>query len=114
MGLFNWLFGWKPEKNKWYKFFDRALNFADDPFPNYDFLTGEECRLKVKPFAYINGKKHRARFYLTKDKCKISLGKNKKEIIVPLKNCSFKKSFKQYPRGQSIVDEYSISVLVKD
>ncbi|MFA5061429.1 MAG: hypothetical protein WC494_03900 [Candidatus Pacearchaeota archaeon] len=112
MGLFETLFGWTPEKNKWYSFYDRALTLNN--VPKYSFLRGDEDRLKIKPFAYLNGKKYRARFYLTKDKCKISLGKNKKQVIVPLKKCSFKKSFKQYFRGQSRVDEYSISVLVKD
>ena len=106
MGLFDWLFGWKPEENKWYYFYDRAKSTKGCNLN----LDGD--RLKIKPYAYIKGKKYRAKFYIKDNYCKIIAGK--KKLKVPIKKCSFRKRLKQYFQGQSMVDEYYITVLVKD
>src|SRR3989344_6024447 len=81
MSIFDWLFGWKPEKYKWYVFYDRAKSLRDCDL-NFD---GD--RLKVKPYAVINGKKYRGKFYVTSNYCEIIADKNK--LIVPLKRCKF-------------------------
>src|SRR3989344_5053812 len=104
MSIFDWLFGWKPEKYKWYVFYDRAKSLRDCDL-NFD---GD--RLKVKPYAVINGKKYRGKFYVTSNYCEIIADKNK--LIVPLKRCKFRKNLKQYFKGQSRVDEYYFVVEV--
>lgn len=107
MGFLTQLFGWKPEKYKWYSFYDirksdRDWTKALERFDSYDAL-------KVAPFAYIKGKKHRAKFYVTKNYCEIIAGKHK--LIVPLKRCSFRKKVSTYYQGQSHVTEYYITVV---
>ena len=106
MGFLDWLLGWKPEKYKWYRFFDRGKSLNE---PN---LNLEGDRLKIKPYSYIKGKKHRAKFYVTKNYCEIIAGKHK--LIVPIKRCSFRKKLKQYFQGQSRVDEYYITLVVSN
>lgn len=105
MGLFDWLF-WKPEKYKWYAFYDRAKSTRECDLD----LDGD--RLKIKPYAYIKGKKYRAKFYVTNDYCEVVAGKHK--LIVPLKKCSFDKRLSQYFQGQSRVDAYKIIVFIKN
>lgn len=103
--LFN-LGRWKPEKYKWYAFYDRGLSNRE-----YN-LKLEGDRVKIKPFAYLRGKKYRAKFFITKNFCKIIAGKHK--LIVPLGRCSFKKKESEYFQGQSKVNEYYVAVVVKD
>ncbi len=104
--LLNKFTGWKPEKYKWYYFYDRAKSTK----PIDLNLQGD--RLKVKPYAYIKGKKYRAKFYVTDNDCRIIAGEHK--LIVPLKRCSFRKRLTKYFQGQSRVDEYYITVVAKN
>jgi len=88
MGLLDWLFSWtkSSEENKWYSFYDtRKTNNdwtnAEERFKHYDAL-------KVVPFAYIKGKKYRAKFILKNGYWKIIAGKHR--IVVPENRCSFR------------------------
>ena len=108
MEFLDWLFGWKPEKYKWYSFYDDRKSYKDWTHARERFKSFDA--LKVAPFAYIKGKKYRAKFYVTRNFCEIIAGKHK--IIVPLKRCSFKNKKTEYYQGQSHVTEYYIIVIV--
>ena len=109
MGLLDWLFSWtkSSEENKWYSFYDtRKTNNdwtnAEERFKHYDAL-------KVVPFAYIKGKKYRAKFILKNGYWKIIAGKHK--LIVPLNRCSFRQKISEYYQGQAHVTEYYITLV---
>ena len=110
MGFLDWIFnlsGWKPKKYQWYSFYDIRKSSKDwtnalKRFKAYDAL-------KVASFAYIKGKKYRAKFYVTKSYCEIISGKHK--LIVPLNRCSFRQKRTEYFQGQSHVTEYYITVV---
>lgn len=107
MNLKDWLFGWKPEKYKWYSFYD--MRKTNNDWTNSQDRFKFKDALKISTFAYIKGKKHRAKFYITKNYCEIIAGKHK--IIVPIKRCSFKKRISEYYQGQSHVTYYYLTIV---
>ncbi|MEK6843992.1 MAG: hypothetical protein AABX83_01050 [Nanoarchaeota archaeon] len=107
MGFLDWWFyRWKPEKYKWYSFHDN-VQLDSDINLNFKYVD----RLRVKPYAYIKGKKYRAKFFITNNYSEIIAGRHK--IIVPIKRCSFRCKHFNYDIGQSITDEYYITIVTR-
>ena len=141
MGLFSWLDQWlpagykklKPAKNVWY-FYMSYLKCGEDEIRERNlpcqvgYAHPVEC-WEIRPFAFIGGKKYRAKFKIVEKDCIIEY--NKKKLKVPLKKCSFAYKFKYYHHKRINVKkrkdhegweqetpsgygEYFVSVLVKD
>jgi len=111
MGILSYMFGvegmgskWYPEKNKLYKFYS---GFSSP----YEDLNAED-KIKIKPYVIIDKKTIRARFIVKEDYCLISLS-DKKKIKVPINKCVFRQNYQKYYQGQSIVDAYSLYIIVR-
>lgn len=140
MGIFNFLNRWlpagykrfSPAKNIWYCYMSYLkCGMQEIEERNLPYQSGYthpvEC-WEIRPFAFLDGKKHRAKFKIIQDKCIIEY--NKQKLEAPLKKCFFAYKFKYYhhkninPKRRkdhetgiqmtpSGYGEYYVSVLVK-
>jgi len=124
MGIFRWLFGSKtnedyktlePQKYVWYRYYSlrygKGYSGGKFEVPELPEGIGKDA-FDLKPYAYLNNKRYRARFYITKKFCVITTKKYK--IAIPLMRCSFRykvKCFNSYNDGTT--DKYYVTVLVK-
>jgi len=117
MGFWSALFGINsqfPEEDVLYRFYDirKFQKIPEDLIDIYEKMFPSQDALKIAPFAYIKGKKYRARFKVKEGICYINTGK--KKLSVPVEKCSFRNKKSTYYQGQAHVTEYYLTVLVRD
>ncbi len=139
MGFLDWAkpkptlpYGYKhftPKENIWYYYMSwEECEETDLEKRNLPDQVGWGC-WEIRPFAFINGKKHRAKFKVVGEECIIEINKNKMKF--PLNKCSFgykpkyyhHKTINQKKRKEkdpnvkmtpSHYGEYHVTILVKD